>query len=105
MYIKAAPTAGLNVTITNNYALWVDAGLCRFDGDVSLTDTNLIFGTTTGTKLGTATTQKLSFWNATPVVQGAAIADAAGGAVQDAEARTALNTLLARTRTYGFIAT
>ena len=30
---------------------------------------NLIFGTGTGTKIGTATTQKLSFWNATPIVQ------------------------------------
>jgi hypothetical protein len=30
---------------------------------------NLAFNTTTGTKIGTATTQKLSFWNATPVVQ------------------------------------
>ncbi len=27
------------------------------------------FGTTTGTKIGTATTQKLGFWNVTPVVQ------------------------------------
>lgn len=30
---------------------------------------NLIFGATTGTKLGTNTLQKLSFWNATPIVQ------------------------------------
>lgn len=30
---------------------------------------NLVFGTTTGTKHGTATSQKQSFWNATPVVQ------------------------------------
>ena len=30
---------------------------------------NYLFGTTTGTKIGTATTQKLSFWNATPIVQ------------------------------------
>lgn len=30
---------------------------------------NCVFGTTTGSKLGTATTQKLSFWNATPIVQ------------------------------------
>lgn len=30
---------------------------------------NVAFGTTTGSKFGTATTQKLSFWNATPVVQ------------------------------------
>jgi len=31
--------------------------------------TNIISGTTTGTKIGTATTQKLSFWNATPIIQ------------------------------------
>jgi hypothetical protein len=30
---------------------------------------NLIFGTTTGTKIGTATSQKIGFWNATPIVQ------------------------------------
>lgn len=37
--------------------------------------------------------------------QGAAVADAAGGANVDAEARTAINTLLARLRTHGLIAT
>ena len=37
--------------------------------------------------------------------QGAAVADAAGGATIDAEARTALNALLARVRTHGLIAT
>jgi len=30
---------------------------------------NLVFGTTTGTKIGTGTTQKIGFYNATPVVQ------------------------------------
>lgn len=30
---------------------------------------NFVFNTTTGTKHGTATTQKQSFWNATPIVQ------------------------------------
>ena len=30
---------------------------------------NIVLNTTTGTKIGTATTQKLSFFNATPVVQ------------------------------------
>ena len=30
---------------------------------------NITTGATTGTKIGTATTQKLGFWNATPVVQ------------------------------------
>jgi hypothetical protein len=30
---------------------------------------NIAVGTTTGTKMGTATSQKLSFWNKTPIVQ------------------------------------
>lgn len=30
---------------------------------------NFVFNATTGTKLGTATTQKLGFWNTTPIVQ------------------------------------
>jgi hypothetical protein len=36
---------------------------------------DLAFDTTTGTKIGTATTQKIGFFDATPVVQPAAIAD------------------------------
>lgn len=57
---------------TNNYAVWVDTGTSRFDGDLTFAtsdSTNIILGTTTGTKIGTADTQKLGFWNATPVVQ------------------------------------
>lgn len=30
---------------------------------------NMVFNATTGTKIGTATTQKLAFWNKTPIVQ------------------------------------
>lgn len=30
---------------------------------------NQVFGTTTGTKLGTSTSQKIGFWNKTPIVQ------------------------------------
>ena len=37
--------------------------------------------------------------------QGAAVADASGGATVDAEARTAINTLLARARAHGLIST
>lgn len=37
---------------------------------ITLLDTiNIILGTTTGTKIGTATSQKLALWNATPDVQ------------------------------------
>jgi hypothetical protein len=39
-------------------------------GDLTIANTkNFILSATTGTKIGTATTQKLGFWNATPVVQ------------------------------------
>jgi len=34
-----------------------------------LDSSNIILNTTTGTKIGTATAQKLSFWNKTPIIQ------------------------------------
>jgi hypothetical protein len=81
-------------------------GLLTTNGGITLGDAqNIAFNTTTGTKIGTATTQKIGFWNATPVVQQSAVADASGGAVIDSEARTALNSLLAKLRTLGIIAT
>ena len=36
---------------------------------VTLSDVNLLLGTTTGTKIGTATSQKLAFYNSTPIIQ------------------------------------
>ena len=62
---------------------------------------DISFGTTTGTKIGTATTQKLGFWNATPVVQPAAVADATDAT----DVITQLNDLLGKLRTLGIIAT
>jgi hypothetical protein len=51
---------------------------------------NFSFGTTTGTKIGTTTSQKLGFWNATPIVQpttaiaeSAFVENAGGTAVND----------------------
>lgn len=38
---------------------------------------NIVANATTGTKIGTGTTQKLGFWNATPVIQQASAAQAA----------------------------
>jgi len=52
---------------------------------------DIAFNTTTGTKIGTGATQKLSFWAATPVVQPGHIADATDAA----SAITQLNLLLA----------
>lgn len=46
---------------------------------VSIPDSRPIkFGTTTGTKIGTATNQKLAFWNATPIVQPSAVTTVQG---------------------------
>ena len=47
----------------------------------------------------------IGFYGAAEAAQPTAVADAAGGATVDAEARTALNALLARMRTLGLIAT
>jgi hypothetical protein len=76
----------------------------RISNDRSITVSdggNVVLGTTTGTKIGTATTQKLGFYNATPVVQPIAVADATDAAT----AITQLNDLLAKLRTLGIIAT
>lgn len=36
VYIAGAPTAGANQTISNAYALWVDSGNARLDGDINV---------------------------------------------------------------------
>jgi hypothetical protein len=62
---------------------------------------HITVGTTTGTKIGTATTQKIGFFDKTPVVQPTAVADATDAA----SAITQLNALLTRMRNLGLIAT
>ena len=55
-------------------------------GTITLADAaNIAAGTTTGTQIGTATTQKLGFWGTTPVVQ-------PSGANQAAITNTAIGT-------------
>lgn len=66
-------------------------------GTVTVTDTsNIVLSTGTGTKLGTATGQKLGFWNATPIIQPAAAAQAA---LTDSTGGTANGTLVDVTTT------
>lgn len=70
---------------------------------------NIQLGTTTGTKIGTATTQKLGFYNATPIVRPATINDPStpSAAYSQAEAQsavTAINTLIDRLQALGLIA-
>lgn len=67
---------------------------------------NISVGKTTGTIIGTETTQKLGLWGTTPVVQPTAIADLSGsGADIDGTARTGVNDILAKLRAVGIIAT
>lgn len=41
VYVQGAPSAGANQTITNAYALWVDGGLTRLDGNFLIGDAEM----------------------------------------------------------------
>ena len=56
-------TKKISVSNLVSAALNLSGNKTVFDG------VNLVLGTTTGTKLGTAVTQKIGFWNVTPVAQ------------------------------------
>ena len=64
-------TTATSLSIGANAVLTVATATVFFkDVDQTLSDgTDIAVGATTGTKIGTATTQKLGFFNATPVVQ------------------------------------
>lgn len=64
-------------------------GATTFSGTVTLSDVNLVLGTATGTKIGTAASQKLGFFNATPVVQSAAYTQTFATGTRTHAARTA----------------
>jgi hypothetical protein len=82
-----------------------DEDYFKFDDDIMLLGgENIILDTSTGTKIGTATSQLLGFYNATPVNQPDTVADPSGGGTQDAEARTAINAIIDRLQELGLIA-
>jgi hypothetical protein len=86
----------------NNLELASGANSINMQTSLLLNDArDIAVGTTTGTKIGTATTQKLGFYNKTPVVQPVAVANATDAA----SVITQLNALLARMRDLGLIAT
>ena len=72
-----------------------------FNGTVDVSAQNIVPDTSTGTKIGTATNQKISFFNQTPVVQPTAVADATTAV----DVITQFNALLTRMRNLGLIAT
>ena len=86
------------ITVTN-----LTAATLGLTGTKTVADgVNLAFNATTGSKLGTAVTQKIGFWNVTPVVQPAAAGQAAAAAqsqdaVTDSTGGSASTTLAAIT--------
>ena len=95
LYYPNTSSGGFTGNITLN-------GNITISGLVSLPDSsNIQLGTGAGTKIGTATTQKIGFYNATPVVQPTVVADATDAS----SVITQLNLLLGRMRTLGLIAT
>ena len=65
----AAAAGAVTVTLPAVTDTLAVLGANTFTGAQTLSDVDIVLGTTTGTKFGTATTQKLGFYNATPVAQ------------------------------------
>ena len=63
-------TSGAKLPLLNAANTW--------SGHQTILDVNIPLGTTTGTKFGTATGQKLSFWNQTPIIQPSGTGETSG---------------------------
>lgn len=75
-----------------------------FDRMIQILDgKNIQTGRTYGTKIGTATDQKIGFYGTTPVDKPATVNDPAGGLTVDSEARTAINAIIDRLQELGLI--
>ena len=74
----AAAAGAVTVTLPAVTDTLAVLGANTFTGAQTLSDVDIVLGTTTGTKIGTAITQKLGFYNATPVVQQATTGTTAG---------------------------
>jgi len=103
------PTVGRlsNITANNSLAFQNSTGATTYYefGSTLFTLRNgidLVVGTTNGTRIGTATTQRIGFWNATPVVQPAANPDTSGATLAGLE--TEVNELKALLRSVGLMA-
>lgn len=114
--LAAANTLGICMGGTDPSMLMHDAGgaglysLTEFVGRMQFDDTctfqadaHLIFDSTTGNKIGSASTEKLAFWGATPIVQPAANADTSGATLTQLE--TEVNKLKQLLRNVGLMAT
>ena len=64
---------------------------------------NIQLGKTTGTKLGTSSSEKLGLWGTTPVDQPETVSDPSGGGTVDSESRTAIVAIIDRMQELGSI--
>lgn len=117
LFIATATSDTLTFTAASSFAGTLDtvslkqvtggdfavAGASYLTGALNLLEaSNIVVGTSTGTKIGTATSQKLGFFNATPVVQQTGGVATAGGtytATEQGMIQTAYDCL----RTLGFL--
>jgi hypothetical protein len=91
------------LTFNSDFSVNMNSRILSNVGAITMTDAkDIAVGTTTGTKIGTATTQKIGFWNKTPVVQPAANADTSGATLTALE--TEVNELKALLRSIGLMA-
>lgn len=94
----------IRAIIRDEMKLFVGSNRFVFEKDLQIMNgRNIQVGRGTGTKIGTATDQKLGFFGTTPVDKPETIADPAGGAVTDAEARTAIASIIDRLQELGII--
>ena len=103
--IDAAPVAGTNAVFTNSYALWVQAGLAKFDGGLTSAGTlnalSSIFTTPVTTGTGSTagmqvTANSLTTGNgvdisSSSVSSGSVVSIAASGTAANSNTKTALN--------------
>lgn len=65
----ASRTAAITFSLVNNAAALTEVFRIAPTALTLADAVNFVFNTTTGSKIGTATSQKIGFWNATPVIQ------------------------------------
>lgn len=75
-----------------------------FAGSFGFTDgSNIPLGSSLGTKIGTSTSQKLGFYNKTPITQPSGISAPSGGTTIDSQSRTAISAIINALNSLGLI--
>jgi len=90
-------------TVTIDSSTTIENGKLTVEGMTIADGTDIVLDTTTGTKIGTDPTQKLAFFNATPITQPAANADTSGATLPNLEIE--VNQLKQLLRNLGLLAT